>query len=109
MRDESKHIFDLEAGFHADLTRIENLYLNGMLLGLRKNEIDHKLKNIIKFADIGQFIDAPLFTYSEGMKLRLGFSVAVKADPDILLLDEGFSVGDTDFQNKSHAKIQGFF
>lgn len=102
-------LIDLEAGFHSDLTGIQNIYLNGMLLGLQKKEIDRVFKSIVTFADIRQFIDAPLFTYSEGMKLRLGFAVAVHADPDILILDEALSVGDVDFQKKSWEKIQEFF
>jgi ABC-type polysaccharide/polyol phosphate transport system ATPase subunit len=102
-------LIDLEAGFHPDLTGEQNIYLNGMLLGMKKNEIGQKIHQIIEFADIKQFIDTPLFTYSSGMKLRLGFSVAVHAGPDILILDEGIAVGDENFQRKSQAKIQEFF
>lgn len=101
-------LIDLEAGFHSDLSGLQNIYLNGMLLGLSKKEIDRQLPSIIAFADIRQFIDAPLFTYSDGMKLRLGFSVAVYANPDILILDEGISVGDKDFRKKSLDKIEEF-
>lgn len=99
-------LIDLEAGFHPDLTGIQNINLNGMLLGMTKQEIQGKLKAIISFADIGNFIDAPLFTYSNGMKLRLGFAIAVHANPDILILDEGISVGDKSFQEKSAVVIQ---
>lgn len=102
-------LIDLEAGFHEDLTGIQNIYLNGMFLGMTKVEITHKLSAIIHFADIKQFIDAPLYTYSQGMKLRLGFAVAVHANPDILILDENISTGDADFQDKSLKKIQQFF
>ena len=102
-------LIDLEAGFHPDLTGEQNIYLNGMLLGMSKDEIRQKLHHIIAFADIKQFIDAPLFTYSEGMKLRLGFSVATHSNPDILILDEGISAGDVAFQKKTATKIQGFF
>lgn len=102
-------LIDLEAGFHPDLTGEQNIYLNGMLLGMKNREITDKLDGIIKFADIKQFIDTPLFTYSSGMKLRLGFAIAVHADPDILILDEALSVGDADFQKKSRVKIQEFF
>lgn len=102
-------LIDLEAGFHPDLTGIDNIYLNGMLLGMRKEEIRRKLQQIIDFADIGQFIDTPMFTYSAGMKLRLGFAVAVHADPDILILDEGVGVGDEEFVHKSQFMIQEFF
>jgi len=77
-------------------------------LGLSKKEIDYKLDRIISFADIKQFIDAPLFTYSSGMKLRLGFAVSIYADPDILLLDENMVVGDTTFQHKSQREINKF-
>lgn len=93
-------LINLEAGFHPDLTGYHNIYLSGMLVGLSKKEIDTKLHAIINFADIKQFIDAPLFTYSEGMKLRLGFSIAINSNPDILILDEGFAVGDERFQKK---------
>lgn len=102
-------LIDLEAGFHEDLTGVQNIYLNGMLLGMSKYEIDKRLQQIIHFADIRQFIDAPMFTYSEGMKLRLGFAIAVHSNPDILVLDEGLGVGDKKFQNKSLRKIQEFF
>jgi ABC-type polysaccharide/polyol phosphate transport system ATPase subunit len=102
-------LIDLEAGFHPDLTGEQNIYLNGMLLGMKKGGIKQKLDSIIAFADIGQFIDAPLFTYSSGMKLRLGFAVAVHANPEILILDEELSVGDKDFQKKAQEKIREFF
>jgi len=96
-------IIDLNAGFHDDLSGFQNIYLNGMFLGMTKKEIDRKLRDMIIFAGIRQFIDAPLFTYSQGMKLRLGFSVATHSNPDILLLDENFSVGDEKF--KKNAEI----
>jgi len=99
-------LIDLEAGFHPDLTGIQNIYLNGMLLGMKKREIDGKLDAIIRFADIKQFIDTSLFTYSSGMKLRLGFAIAIHANPDILILDEGISVGDRNFQIKSEHAIK---
>lgn len=102
-------LIDLEAGFHPDLTGEENIYLNGLIIGMSKREIKQKINEIIEFADIGQFIDAPMYTYSAGMKLRLGFSVAVHADPDILILDEGITAGDQDFQEKSMKKINEFF
>jgi ABC-type polysaccharide/polyol phosphate transport system ATPase subunit len=102
-------LIDLEAGFQPDLTGIENIYLSGMLLGMRKYEINHKIRTIINFADIGQFLDAPIFTYSEGMKLRLGFAIAVSTNPDILILDEGFVTGDENFQKKSTIEINRLF
>jgi len=102
-------LIDLEAGFHPDLTGYQNIFINGLLLGLQKKEIIKRLPQIIAYADIKQFIDAPLFTYSTGMKLRLGFSVAIHADPDILILDEGMNVGDTAFQKKAGSQIQKLF
>jgi len=102
-------LIDLTAGFHPDLTGIQNIYLNGLLLNLPKRRVDQLLTSIIAFANIDQFIDAPLFTYSSGMTLRLGFAIAVHSDPDILILDEGLTVGDKNFQKKSQAKIQEFF
>ena len=102
-------LIDLEAGFHPDLTGEENIFLNGLVIRMSKQEIRDKYKDIVEFADIGQFIDAPLYTYSAGMKLRLGFAVAVHADPDILILDEGFAAGDQNFQKKSTLKINNFF
>lgn len=102
-------LIDLEAGFHEDLTGEQNIYLNGMLLGMKNEEINRNKDKIIRFANIGQFIDTPLFTYSSGMTLRLGFAIAVHADPDVLLLDEGMSIGDTYFHNKAISKIKDFF
>ncbi len=99
-------LIDLEAGFHPELSGIQNIYLNGMLLGMSKRTIDQKLRAIIEFADIGQFIDVPLYTYSEGMMLRLGFSVAIQSNPDILILDEGLGVGDTQFRKKSQQVLK---
>lgn len=102
-------LIDLSAGFHHDLTGIQNIYLNGMLLGMNKKTIEERMGDIIEFADIRQFIDAPLFTYSSGMCLRLGFAVAIHADPDIIVLDENLNVGDRNFQLKSMAAIQRLF
>ncbi len=102
-------ILDLEAGFNVELTGYQNIYISGLLLGMNKRDIDKKIQSIIEFADIKQFIDTPLFTYSQGMKLRLGFSIAVHADPDILLLDEHMAVGDEQFREKSFKKIKTFF
>lgn len=102
-------LIDIGAGFHPELTGEENIFLNGLISGMNKAEIQKKYKSIIDFADIGQFIDAPLYTYSSGMKLRLGFSIAIHTEPDILLLDEGVLVGDIDFQNKISAYLKKFF
>ncbi len=98
-------LIDLEAGFHPDLTGIQNIYLNGMLLGLSKKQIDLLLPDIISYADIHQFIDAPLFTYSTGMKLKLGFSIAIHANPRIFILDEGLGAGDVYFREKARRTL----
>lgn len=98
-------LLTLGSGFNAELTGEENIYLNGLFLGMTKKQIDEKLDNIIEFADIGEFIHQPLRTYSSGMKARLGFSVAVFADPEILLIDEVLGVGDQDFRNKCRKEI----
>lgn len=102
-------LINLMAGFHSEMTGYENIKLNGLLIGMSSNEIELKKKNIIRFADIGNFIHAPLHTYSSGMKLRLGFSIAVHADPDILILDEGVSAGDEKFRVKANSRIQKLF
>lgn len=102
-------LIDLSAGFHPELTGQENVYLNALLVGMGRREVRSKFEEIIDFADIGNFIDAPLYTYSSGMRLRLSFSIAVSADPDILILDEGTSVGDENFQKKSSIKINDFY
>ncbi len=102
-------LIDLAAGFHPELTGEENIFLNGLLIGMSKAQIKAKFKQIVAFADIGDFIDSPLYTYSSGMKLRVGFSIAVHSEPDILLLDEGISVGDERFRERAEAQIQSLF
>lgn len=102
-------LIDLEAGFHPDLSGEENIYLNGMVIGMSKKELSRKIVQIVDFADIGQFIDAPMYTYSSGMKLRLGFAIAVHADPEILILDEGMATGDQWFRTKAQKKLDDFF
>lgn len=94
-------LIDLEAGFHPDLTGQENIFLNGLVIGMSRAEIKAKFAQIVDFAGIGDFITALLYTYSSGMKLRLGFSIAIHAEPEILLLDEVMNVGDEDFRKKS--------
>ncbi len=94
-------LIDLEAGFHPDLTGEQNIYLNGMLLGMKKNETSSRLTEIIDFSGIGRFIDTPFFTYSEGMKFRLAFSIAIASNCDVLIIDEAFVSGDIDFQQKT--------
>lgn len=102
-------LIDLEAGFHPELTGEENIFLNGLLIGMSRTEIQNSFSKIVEFADIGRFIDSPIYTYSSGMKLRLGFSIAVHANPDTLILDEGIAVGDQSFRKKSSEKIESFF
>lgn len=99
-------LLELGAGFHPDLTGIENIYLNGSILGLKNTEIDKRLDSIISFAALEQFIESPIRTYSSGMVARLGFSVAIHTDPDILLVDEVLGVGDAAFQEKCEKKIR---
>lgn len=99
-------LIELGAGFQPDLTGEENIFLNGMLIGLSKSEIKTKFHNIISFADLGKFIDAPMYTYSEGMKLRLGFSLVIHSQPDVLILDEGYHLGDKQFHKKSKNAFQ---
>ncbi|OGV97438.1 hypothetical protein A2W24_05685 [Microgenomates group bacterium RBG_16_45_19] len=93
-------LIELGAGFHAELTGRENIYINGSILGLKIKEIDRRLKEIIDFAELVEFIDTPIKHYSSGMYMRLGFSVAIHVDPDILLIDEILAVGDAPFQAK---------
>ncbi len=101
-------LLQLGAGFHPELTGRENIYLNATLLGHSRAEIDLKLEEIIAFAGIGDFIEAPLRTYSSGMNARLGFAVASAWQPDILILDEVLSVGDAAFQEKCFQRMQEF-
>ena len=93
-------LIEIGSGFHPELTGRENVYLNGVLLGMRRREIASKLKSIVEFAGVEQFIDTPVKHYSSGMYLRLGFSIAAHLDPEILLLDEVLAVGDAAFQAK---------
>jgi len=99
-------LIDLEAGFHPDMSGQENIFLNGLVLGMSKQEIAHKFADIVNFAGIGNFITAPLYTYSSGMKLRLGFSVAIHANADILLLDEVLNLGDENFKRQSATVLE---
>lgn len=94
------------AGFHPHMTGRENIHLNGTILGMTKAEIKHKLNEIIDFAEIGEFIDTPVATYSSGMTIRLGFSIAIHCKPDILLVDEILAVGDAKFQRKCLDKMR---
>lgn len=98
-------LLELGAGFHPDFSGRENAQLNGSLLGLSRKEVESALPDIEKFADLGRFFNAPVKTYSSGMYARLGFSVAVHLDPDVLLVDEVLAVGDEYFQHRCFAKI----
>jgi lipopolysaccharide transport system ATP-binding protein len=93
------------AGFHPHMTGRENIYLNGTILGMRKAEIRKKFDEIVDFADIGDFLEAPVSAYSSGMSIRLGFAIAIHSNPDIILMDEILAVGDVSFQKKCFEKI----
>jgi len=99
-------LLELGAGFNGDFTGRENVYLNGALLGLTKEEIDSKLDDILSFADIGHFINNPVKTYSSGMMVRLAFAVQAQIDPEILIVDEALAVGDAKFQAKCFARLK---
>ncbi|MBO5228979.1 MAG: ABC transporter ATP-binding protein [Lachnospiraceae bacterium] len=101
-------LLELGAGFNMEFTGIENIYLNGTILNIPKEEMDKRLDSIISFADIGDFINQPVKTYSSGMFVRLAFSVAIHVDPDILIVDEALAVGDTRFQMKCMDKFIEF-
>ncbi len=98
-------LLQLGSGFHPDLTGLENIRLNAALLGLSRQRTDQVLKSIVEFAELGAFVNDPIRTYSSGMVMRLGFSVAVHGDPDILLVDEVLAVGDERFQSKCFERI----
>ena len=102
-------LLELGGGFSSELTGRENIFLNGAIMGCKRSEMKERLESIIAFADIGDFIDAPISTYSSGMRARLGFAVATDVDPDILLLDEVFAVGDASFSAKAMARTESFF
>lgn len=98
-------LLELGAGFNDEYSGIDNIYLNGRMMGYTKKEMDQKLAGIIEFADIGDFIKQPVKTYSSGMFARLAFAVAINVEPDILIIDEALSVGDIFFQNKCFKKF----
>lgn len=101
-------LLELGAGFNPEYTGVENVYLNGTMMGFTKEEIDERLDNILKFADIGDFVYQPVKSYSSGMFVRLAFAVAINIDPEILIVDEALSVGDVFFQNKCYRKFEEF-
>ncbi len=99
-------LLELTAGFSADMTGRENIYLKGYLLGLESEEIKEIEDNIIEFAALGEYIDQPVRTYSIGMKMRLGFAININIRPDILVIDEALSVGDAEFRKKCEEKTR---
>lgn len=101
-------LLELGAGFNMEYSGLENVYLNGTMIGFSKEEIDAKLNDILSFADIGEFIHQPVKTYSSGMFVRLAFAVAINIDPEILIVDEALSVGDVFFQAKCYHKFEEF-
>jgi len=101
-------LLEMGAGFHVELTGRENVYLYGSLLGFSRQEMDAKFDRIVDFAELWDFIDVPLRTYSTGMLMRLGFSIATDIQPDILIVDEILGVGDEAFQRKSRARMLDF-
>ncbi|KNZ70029.1 ABC transporter [Thermincola ferriacetica] len=101
-------LLELGAGFNPELTGIENVYLNGTIMGYSKEEMDKRLDDILSFADIGDYVKQPVKTYSSGMFVRLAFAVAVSVDPDILIVDEALAVGDMHFQLKCIDKMKSF-
>ena len=101
-------LLELGAGFNMEYTGIENVYLNGTMNGFSHEEIDQRLNDILEFADIGEFVNQPVKTYSSGMFVRLAFAVAINIDPEILIVDEALSVGDVFFQAKCYHKFEEF-
>ena len=101
-------LLELGAGFNGEYSGLENVYLNGTMIGFSKEEIDSKLDDILTFADIGDFIYQPVKTYSSGMFVRLAFAVAINIEPEILIVDEALSVGDVFFQAKCYHKFEEF-
>ena len=101
-------LLELGAGFNMEYSGLENVYLNGTMIGFSEEEIDAKLDDILAFADIGDYIHQPVKTYSSGMFVRLAFAVAINIDPEILIVDEALSVGDVFFQAKCYHKFEEF-
>lgn len=108
MNGRVSSLIELGAGFHPEFTGRENVFINGTILGLSRKEIERRFDRIVRFAELEPFIDVPVRTYSSGMYVRLGFSVAVNVDPDILLVDEVLAVGDESFSRKCVDKMTAF-
>lgn len=106
MKGRVSSLIELGAGFHPDLTGRENIYINASIFGIKAEEVDRRLDDIIRFSELEEFIDNPVRTYSSGMYMRLAFSVAINVDADILLIDEILAVGDMNFQEKCFNKLQ---
>ena len=100
-------LLELGAGFNMEYSGIENVYLNGTMMGFSREEIDARLQDILDFADIGDFVYQPVKSYSSGMFVRLAFAVAINIDPEILIVDEALSVGDVFFQAKCYPEVRG--
>jgi ABC-2 type transport system ATP-binding protein len=98
----------LGAGFHPELSGRENIFLNGAILGMSNKQIQARYDDIVEFSELGRFIDVPVKNYSSGMTVRLGFSIAINVDPEILIIDEVLAVGDEHFQQKCREKIEDF-
>jgi ABC-type polysaccharide/polyol phosphate transport system ATPase subunit len=105
VRGQVSGLLGLGAGFDVELSGFENILLGGAFLGLDDDQVQELLPSIVEFADLGDFIDAPIKTYSSGMRARLGFAIATAVDPDILLLDEVLATGDANFRAKSKARV----
>jgi len=101
-------LLELGAGFHDDLTGLENIYFNAIILGLTREQVRERLDSIVAFSELGDHVQAPTRTFSSGMIARLGFAIAVHVDAEILLVDEVLAVGDYEFEKKCHAKINEF-
>ncbi|MDR1478720.1 MAG: ABC transporter ATP-binding protein [Planctomycetaceae bacterium] len=106
LRDRVASLLEIGTGFHNEMTGRQNIFLNGAILGMKRNEITKKFDTIVDFAGVGQFIDTPVKRYSSGMFVRLAFAVAVHLDSEILLVDEVLAVGDVEFQKKCIAKMR---
>jgi lipopolysaccharide transport system ATP-binding protein len=108
LRGRMASLLEVGTGFHPELTGRENIYLNGAILGMKRNEIARKFDEIVSFAEVGPFLDTPVKRYSSGMYVRLAFSVAAHLEPEILLVDEVLAVGDAEFQQRCLGRMEDF-